>query len=130
ADPLGPARVRLDRTGRRPRDVRVPRRVLQPRGDRLGGNCRGHPRQAPQRRDGHREACVPEALREVRRPGGRSMTAPTTVWLSPSAEKFSCLCEPYLEAARVSGALFANALSSASVRGAVAPDAALAVVHC
>jgi hypothetical protein len=54
----------------------------------------------------------------------------TTVWLSPSATAFSCLCEPCLEAARLSGALFADALSSASVRGSVAPDAAATVVRC
>ena len=54
----------------------------------------------------------------------------TTVWLSPSATVFSCLCEPCLEAARLSGALFADALSSSSVRGSVAPDAAVAVVRC
>jgi hypothetical protein len=54
----------------------------------------------------------------------------TTVWLSPSAVAFSCLCEPCLEAARLSGELFADALSSASVRGSVAPDAAVAVVRC
>jgi hypothetical protein len=54
----------------------------------------------------------------------------TTVWLSPSAVAFSCLCEPCLDAARLSGALFADALSSASVRGSVAPEAAVAVVRC
>ena len=54
----------------------------------------------------------------------------TTVWLSPSATAFSCLCEPCLEAARLSGALFADALSSASVRGSVAPDAVVTVVRC
>jgi hypothetical protein len=54
----------------------------------------------------------------------------TVVWLSPSATAFSCLCEPCLEAARLSGALFADALSSSSVRGAVAPDAAVTVVRC
>jgi hypothetical protein len=54
----------------------------------------------------------------------------TTVWLSPSAVAFSCLCEPCLEAARLSGALFAAALSSASVRGSVAPDATVTVVRC
>ena len=54
----------------------------------------------------------------------------TVVWLSPSATAFSCLCEPCLEAARLSGALFADALSSASVRGAVAPDAAVTAVQC
>jgi hypothetical protein len=54
----------------------------------------------------------------------------TTVWLSPSATAFSCLCEPCLEAARLSGALFADALSHASVRGSVAPNAAVAVGRC
>jgi hypothetical protein len=54
----------------------------------------------------------------------------TTVWLSPSATAFSCLCEPCLEAARLSGALFAHALSTASVRGSVAPDAVVTVVRC
>jgi hypothetical protein len=54
----------------------------------------------------------------------------TVVWLSPSATAFSCLCEPCLEAARLSGALFADALSSASVRGSVAPDAVVTVVRC
>jgi hypothetical protein len=54
----------------------------------------------------------------------------TVVWLSPSAVAFSCLCEPCLEGERVSGALFADALSRASVRGSVAPDAAVTVVRC
>ncbi|MDX6476991.1 MAG: hypothetical protein QOH95_2502 [Gaiellaceae bacterium] len=56
--------------------------------------------------------------------------AGTTVWLSPSATSFSCLCEPCLEAARVSGALFAEALSGASVRGSVAADATVTVARC
>jgi hypothetical protein len=65
------------------------------------------------------------------RTGARS-TEPvsTVVWLSPSATAFSCLCEPCLEAARRSGALFADALSSSSVRGSVAPDAAVTAVRC
>jgi hypothetical protein len=54
----------------------------------------------------------------------------TVVWISPLATAFSCLCEPCLEAARLSGALFADALSSSSVRGSVAPDAAVAVARC
>ena len=54
----------------------------------------------------------------------------TTVWISPSAKAFSCLCEPCLEAARLSGALFADALSRASVRGSIAADAAATVVRC
>jgi hypothetical protein len=43
----------------------------------------------------------------------------TTVWISPSATSFSCLCEPCLDAARRSGLLFADALMRASVRGAI-----------
>jgi hypothetical protein len=43
----------------------------------------------------------------------------TTVWISPSATSFSCLCEPCLEAARRSGVLFADALMGASVRGTI-----------
>jgi hypothetical protein len=54
----------------------------------------------------------------------------TTVWLSPSATAFSCLCEPCLESERLSGALFADALSHASVRGSVAADAPVTVVRC
>ena len=46
----------------------------------------------------------------------------TTVWLSPSATSFACLCEPCLEAARTSGALFADALANASVRGSIAAE--------
>jgi len=54
----------------------------------------------------------------------------TSVWLSPSATSFSCLCETCLDAARVSGALFADALAGASVRGSVSADASVAVVRC
>jgi hypothetical protein len=54
----------------------------------------------------------------------------TTVWLSPSATSFSCLCEQCLDAARVSGALFADALAGASVRGAVAAETPLTVARC
>ena len=52
---LRPARVRLDRAGRRPRDVHLPRRVL-----RQGVRARGHRRpdhlQAPQRRPRERSS--------------------------------------------------------------------------
>jgi hypothetical protein len=54
----------------------------------------------------------------------------TTVWLSPSARSYACLCEPCLEAARISGALFADALAGASVRGSVALETDLAVISC
>ena len=54
----------------------------------------------------------------------------TAVWLSPSATSFACLCEPCLEAARLSGALFADALAGASVRGAIEPDVDHAEARC
>ncbi len=54
----------------------------------------------------------------------------TTVWLSPSATSFACLCEPCLEAARSSGALFTDALAGASVRGEVSRASDIAVVRC
>jgi hypothetical protein len=54
----------------------------------------------------------------------------TTVWLNPSATTFACLCELCLEAARTSGALFADALASASVRGSIALETETTVVQC
>ena len=54
----------------------------------------------------------------------------TTVWISPSATAYSCLCEPCLEAGRVAGALFSDALAAASVRGSVASEAEATVVRC
>jgi hypothetical protein len=54
----------------------------------------------------------------------------TTVWLSPSATSFSCLCEPCLESARQSGALFTDALAGASVRGSLGVETEVAVVRC
>jgi hypothetical protein len=54
----------------------------------------------------------------------------TTVWISPSATSFACLCEPCLEAARSSGALFADALAGASVRGSIEPTADAAEIRC
>jgi hypothetical protein len=54
----------------------------------------------------------------------------TTVWLSPSATSFSCLCEPCLEAARRSGALFTDALAGASVRGSVGIETEVSVAQC
>lgn len=55
---------------------------------------------------------------------------PTIVWLSPSASSFSCLCEPCLEQARLSGVLFADALRVASVRGSLAIETTAASVRC
>jgi hypothetical protein len=54
----------------------------------------------------------------------------TTVWLSPSATAFSCLCETCLDSARLSGVLFADALAGASVRGSVSAEASVAVARC
>ena len=54
----------------------------------------------------------------------------TTVWLAPSATAFSCVCEPCLEAARLSGALFADALAGAAVRGAIPIDTERSRVRC
>ena len=54
----------------------------------------------------------------------------TTVWLSPSATSFACLCERCLDAARVGGLLFADALRLASVRGEIAAETAAASIRC
>ena len=54
----------------------------------------------------------------------------TTVWISPSATSFACLCEPCLESARTSGALFADALAGASVRGVLDATVDVAEVRC
>ncbi len=54
----------------------------------------------------------------------------TTVWLSPSATAFSCLCEPCIEGARRSGMLFSDALMVSSVRGSIAAEAHVAVARC
>jgi hypothetical protein len=54
----------------------------------------------------------------------------TAVWLAPSATSYSCLCEPCLENARRSGALFSDALAGASVRGTVGVDTELALARC
>jgi hypothetical protein len=55
---------------------------------------------------------------------------PTTVWVSPSATAFSCLCEPCLERARIAGALFTDALTAATVRGSIAAECDMSVVRC
>jgi hypothetical protein len=59
-----------------------------------------------------------------------STPSATTVWLSPSATSFACLCEPCLELARSSGALFADALAAARVHGQVARDVEATVARC
>jgi hypothetical protein len=54
----------------------------------------------------------------------------TTVWVSPSATAFSCLCEPCMDAARDGGLLFSDALMRSSVRGSLAVDAEVTTVRC
>ena len=54
----------------------------------------------------------------------------TTVWISPSATAFACLCEPCLEHARTTGMLFADALMAASVRGSIAADVDVTSRRC
>jgi hypothetical protein len=61
-------------------------------------------------------------------PGAASSS--TTVWLSPSATSYSCLCEHCLEAARRSGEPFSDALHAASVRGTIGRDAFVVAVRC
>ena len=54
----------------------------------------------------------------------------TTVWVSPSATSYTCLCEPCLEAARLGGVGFADALAQARVRGEVSLEAPHLSVRC
>jgi hypothetical protein len=54
----------------------------------------------------------------------------TTVWISPSATAFSCLCETCLERARLDGVLFAEALMQASVRGSIPAEVDVASRRC
>ena len=66
-----------DRAGRGPRDVHLPRRVLQP-GDREAGRGRDQHRQAPQRPGRHaRGAVVPVAVPEVREHRPRRAAVPS-----------------------------------------------------
>ena len=54
----------------------------------------------------------------------------TTVWISPSATAFSCLCERCLEDARTAGLLFAEALMRASVRGSIGAEVDVTARRC
>jgi hypothetical protein len=54
----------------------------------------------------------------------------TDVWISPSATTYACLCERCLEAARLGGELFGDALATALVRGSIALETTVAGVHC
>ena len=52
------------------------------------------------------------------------------VWIAPGATQFSCLCERCLEEARGRGGSFLDAVSAASVTGAVAAESDVAFAHC
>ena len=56
--------------------------------------------------------------------------AANTVWLSPSATSFSCLCEVCLESARVGGGSFLDAVTGARVNGTVAAETDVAFARC
>jgi hypothetical protein len=56
--------------------------------------------------------------------------APNTVWLSPSATSFSCLCERCLESARLTGSTFLEAVAGARVSGNVARETDVAFARC
>ena len=82
-----------------------------------------HRREAPQRPHRHDEARVPEAVREVRRPGGRLMETAehdNTSGSRRAPPRYSCLCEHCLERARVEGRSLFDAMHEASVRGSIA----------
>jgi hypothetical protein len=54
----------------------------------------------------------------------------TTVWVSPGATAFSCLCEHCLEAARLQGRTLFEAIQGAGVRGAIAAASDVAFARC
>jgi len=58
------------------------------------------------------------------------MMRANTVWVSPGATSFSCLCETCLEFARREGGSFIDAVRSASVRGLVSAETDVAFVNC
>jgi hypothetical protein len=52
------------------------------------------------------------------------------VWIAPSANDFSCLCEHCLELARGEGGSFLDAVRVASVKGRLATDTDVGFIHC
>jgi hypothetical protein len=53
-----------------------------------------------------------------------------SVWVSPGATSFSCLCEQCLDDARRAGSSFVDAVRRASVRGRVSSETDVAFVSC
>ena len=54
----------------------------------------------------------------------------TTVWVSPSATAYSCLCEHCLEHARLDGRSLFDALHAASVRGSMPAATDVVFARC
>ena len=62
--------------------------------------------------------------------GPTTVPVSTTVWVSPGAVSYSCLCEHCLEGARVGGRSLFEALHGASVRGSIAAGSDVAFARC
>jgi hypothetical protein len=58
------------------------------------------------------------------------MTRANSVWVAPSATRFSCLCERCLDAGLHSGSSFLELVSSARVGGSLAADTDIGFVLC
>ena len=56
--------------------------------------------------------------------------AATSVWVSPGATMFSCLCEDCLETARTGGLTLFDAIQGASVRGTIGAETTVAFAQC
>ena len=56
--------------------------------------------------------------------------ATNTVWLSPGATSFSCICERCLDSARIRGTSFLEAVSTARLQGTVAAETDVAFARC
>jgi hypothetical protein len=58
------------------------------------------------------------------------MSRENSVWVSPSATTFSCLCETCLERARTDGRSFLEAVRGASVRGHLPTETYVGFIRC
>jgi hypothetical protein len=58
------------------------------------------------------------------------VTRENSVWVSPSATTFSCLCEACLDRARAEGSSFLEAIRCASVRGDLPTETDVRFVRC
>jgi hypothetical protein len=58
------------------------------------------------------------------------VTRENSVWVSPSATAFSCLCETCLDLARTEGTSFLEAIRCASVRGHLPTETDVAFIRC